>query len=521
MIALLVAVALVPSQVVKVVVYPDRAQVTRAETVACGTHKIVQFAAIPPSADRTSFRAHTDVGTLDGLRAESRPQTEAYSAEVQLLDDKLEQLAVEQRELDDARERQQQAARLAQDYAAVAHDLVGHEMTEPGPATKAWQAAFDRALEARLAAAAAVESNATHRRALERQREELEAKRARSSAASTRSTFLAEAIVSCPTGPGQQKTARVELSYVVGGASWSPAYAVRELGAGLQLVSYATVVQSTGEDWHAAELVLSTALPRDRATPPEIAPLKVWAESQRPPRKVIVGREEKHEHAEITSGETVMLDGRMRVAAQGLSVQLAVPERADVEGDGTPARLELGRSLLKAPVRLRSVPKLAPFVFRVAEATNAAPLPLLPGPVDVFRRGDFVARYQLERVAEGARFDLTFGLEEAVKVKRITVEELVREHGVLGPTRRRRFAYRFEVQNHLARAEEVEIAEPVPVSELGDVKVGIDASSTGGYALRAEDGIVTWRLKLAPGEKRTVELRYHIDVPASYDAGGS
>jgi uncharacterized protein (TIGR02231 family) len=517
MIALLVAAALVPSQVVSVVVYPDRAQVTRAETVACGAHKIVEFAAIPPAADRTSFRARTDVGTLDGLRAEARPQPLAYSAEVQAFDDKLEQLAVELRELDDARERQQQAARLAQDYAAVAHDLVGREMTEPAPATKAWQAAFDRALAARLAAAAAVESNAAHRRALERQREEIMAKRARASAAATRSTFVAEAIVSCAAG----KTVRVELSYVVGGASWSPAYAAREQGTGLQLVSYATVVQSTGEDWHGAALVLSTALPRDRATPPEIAPLKVWAESQRPPRKVIVGREELRAHAETTTGESVALDGRMRVAAQGLSVQLAVPERADVQGDGTPARLELGRSLLKAPVRLRSVPKLAPFVFRVAEATNAAPLPLLPGPVDVFRRGDFVARYQLERVAEGARFELTFGLEEAVKIKRTTVEELVREHGVLGATRRRRFAYRIEVSNHLSRAEEVEIAEPIPVSELDDVKVGIDASSTGGYAVRAEDGIVTWRLKLAPGEKRTVELRYHVDVPASYDAGGT
>src|SRR6185436_4381906 len=105
------------------------------------------------------------------------------------------------------------------------------------------------------------------------------------------------------------------------------------------------------------------------------------------------------------------------------------------------------------------------------EVTNAAPLPLLPGPVDVFRKGDFVARYQLERVGEGARFDLTFGLEEAVKVKRITVEELVREHNMLGATRRRRFAYRFEVTSHLPRAEEIEVAEHVPVSELDDIKV--------------------------------------------------
>jgi uncharacterized protein (TIGR02231 family) len=517
MIALVMVAALVPSQVVKVVVYPDRAQVTRAETVACGARQLVAFPAIPPSAERASFRAQIDVGTIDGLRAESRPQAEAYSAEAREVEAELEKLAGELRVLDDAAESAQQAARLAVDYAAVAGELVSREMTEPTPGTKSWQAAFDRALEARLAAAAAAEKSAGKRRVLERRRDELSAKQARLSAAAARATWIAEAIVSCPQG----RNARVELSYFVGGASWTPAYAAREEGATVQLTSFATVTQSTGEDWHAADLVLSTALPRDRATPPEIAPLKVWADSQRPPRKVIVGHEEYRPHAEDAKNEKTVVDGRLKVQEQGLSVQLTVPEKADVQGDGTPARLEVGRVTLRAPIRLRSVPKLAPFVFRVAEATNSAPLPLLPGPVDVFRKGDFVARYQIERVAEGARFDLTFGLEDAVKVKRTAIEELVREHGLLGPTRRRRFAYRFEVSSHLTRAEEVELSEHIPVSELDDVKVGIDGTTTAGYALRNEDGIVTWRLKLQPGEKRTVELRYHVDVPASYDAGGT
>jgi uncharacterized protein (TIGR02231 family) len=247
----------------------------------------------------------------------------------------------------------------------------------------------------------------------------------------------------------------------------------------------------------------------------------VWAVERQPPKKVIVGRQEYQAHAETTKGEAGGLAGRLRASDQGLSVQLAVPDKADVAGDGTPARLEVGRVTLKAPLRLRTVPKSAPFVFRVAEAVNSAPLPLLPGPIDVFRGGDFVARYDLERVPQGGRFDLTFGLEEAVKVKRVVVEELKRDEGILGPSRRRRFAYRFEVVNHLGRAEEVELSEHVPVSELDDVKVGIDPKSTSGWNLRAEDGIVTWKVKLAPGEKRVVELRYFVDVPAAYDAGST
>ena len=58
------------------------------------------------------------------------------------------------------------------------------------------------------------------------------------------------------------------------------------------------------------------------------------------------------------------------------------------------------------------------------------------------------------------------------------------------------------------------------MSELDDVKVELDTKkATAGYALDAADGIATWKRKLAPTEKRTVDLVFHVDVPSSYDSG--
>jgi len=519
---LLVTALLAPSKVVKVVVYPDRAQVTRQQSVACGAQQVVAFPGVPPSADPASFRAQVEGGTLDGLRAEEKPQAEPFGPEVQALDTEIEKIDAALRLLDDAREREAAAVQLAEQYLQVTQQAIGRELTEPSPNLKAWNAAFEQALTARLKAAAEAEASAGKRRALVRDRDQLTRKRARLTASTARLTWLAEAIVSCPAAQAP-RTAKVSLSYMVGGASWSPSYAARERGGNVELTTYATVRQSTGEDWNEAQVVLSTALPRDRATPPEITPLKVWADEQRPPRKVIVSREEYTKHAETGGEGQTRNDGaRLRVAAQGLSVQLAVPEPADVPGDGTPARLDVGKVTLKGRLELRSVPKMAPFVFRVAELTNAAPYPLLPGPIDLFRKGDFMARHELERIAQGERMRLTFGLEENVKVKRTVLEELKRDQGVLGPSRRRKFGYRFEVANYLSRADEVEISEHVPVSELDDVHVALDTkATTAGYQLRDQDGIITWHVKLKPGEKRTLDLHYAIDVPAAYDAGGT
>ena len=82
-------------------------------------------------------------------------------------------------------------------------------------------------------------------------------------------------------------------------------------------------------------------------------------------------RDEYVEHAETgattpPSGST----GRVEAQAQGLSVQLVVPDKSDVKGDGTPARLFVAKTRLKAAFAFRTVPKLYPYVFRVADGAT-------------------------------------------------------------------------------------------------------------------------------------------------------
>lgn len=320
------------------------------------------------------------------------------------------------------------------------------------------------------------------------------------------------------------------LSYLVGGVSWTPSYEARlsEAGDRIDLATFATVSQHSGEDWLGARLTLSTAMPRQDATPPELAPLWVRTAGEAPRTKIVVSRSEQTRHAEAPAGLAGDTRGgeaeaRIKAVDQGLSVQLQAPDPAEVRADGVPVRVFVGRTRLPAQLRLRTVPKLCPYVFRVADLVNRAPFPLLPGPMDLFSGGErgarFLGRHELERIGQGERFTLTFGIEDRVKVKREIVEEVARDRGFLGPSRRRRYGYRFQISSYLPRADVVELAEHVPVSELADIKVGLDGQTTPGYELRAPDGIVTWRLPLQPGARRDLALRYYIEVPASYDTG--
>ncbi len=504
------------SQVSSVVIYPDRAQVTRAQTVTCRGATTAVFEHIPPAASRESFRARAAGAILEGLTADTRtleatlaPEREKWEARGLELDREKEVVraaAAQALDLD----------KLSQGFTEVAVARVTQELIGPKPDTRAWAAAFDSALAVRLRAAKEARDALEKQRALDQRLAEVESELARLRTQGERSEQHVEVRVACPEGA----QVRVELTYLVGGTSWTPVYEARaEEAAGVvELTSLATVRQATGEDWAGAKLFLSTALPRQDATPPEVAPLYVSAHEQPKERKVLVRRDEQQQHAEAgVEGEA---EGQgLRVSSQGLSVQWEAQEATRVPGDGSAVRVRLGRHRLKADFSWRTVPKLHPVVFRVARLGNTTPFPLLPGPVSVFRDTGFLGNQRLERVAKGAPFELTFGLEEGLRVKRTVVEEVQRPKGLFGGKQRFRFVYRFQLTNLRAKAEKVDLSEHIPVSELKDVKVEMEQESTPGYALAAEDGIATWKVPLAPGEQRTVNLVFHVDAPSDYDTG--
>ncbi|MBZ4420736.1 mucoidy inhibitor MuiA family protein [Myxococcus sp. RHSTA-1-4] len=506
------------SQVSSVVIYPDRAQVTRARTVTCTHATTAVFEHLPPAASRESFRARATGATLEGLTAETRTREQELAPELAKWEARAVELDRELVTLDAAARQAKDLDRLSQGFTEVAVARVTHELTASKADTRTWASAFDSALAVRLRAVKEARDVAEKQRAVEQRQAEAEAELARLKTLAARSEQHVEVRLSCPEG----SQVRVELTYLVGGTSWVPLYEAREEEASgvVELTTLATVRQETGEDWAGAKLFLSTAQPRQDATPPEVTPLHVSAVQKPKERKVLVRREEQHAHAEAGAGAEDAEGQGLRVSAQGLSVQWEAQEATRVPGDGSAVRVRLGRHRLKANLSWRTVPKLHPVVFRVARLANTTPFPLLPGPVSLFRDTGFLGHQQLGRVAKGAPFELTFGLEEGLRVKRTVVEEVQRPKGLFGGKQRFRYAYRFQLTNLRERPETVELSEHIPVSELEDVKVELEPESTAGYTLAAEDGIATWKVKLAPGQERTVDLLFHVDAPSSYDTGG-
>lgn len=502
----------------RVVVFPDRALVTRVANVSCGTRAPVVFSDVPPAAARDSFRAQVRGGSVDGLSAELVTHEKEFSPKAEALRRQLEALHQERVTRTDELTRARALGSTGSRYAELATQLVSREMSVEQPNPKSWRAAYDAALGMGLSSAKQQSEAEAKLRELERREAELSLELDDVRGAMTRASWTVEVLATCASG-----SAEVALTYLVGGASWSAAYEARadEAKGTVELSTWATVSQGTGEDWSNVDLVLSTAVPSEDATPPEPGTLKVSAWEKPAEKKVLVRRDEYVARAQAgRGGGGAPNQGQAEARDEGLSVQLATPAKATVAGDRSPARLFVGKTTMKAAFGLRVTPKLYPVAFRVAEVTNQAPWPLLAGPVDSFRATGLVGRYPLERVARGAPFTLSFGLEDSVRVERTVLEELKRDAGLFNNKRRFTYRYRFELANYGKGAVEVQLADHLPVSELSDIAVTVDEKTTGGYTLEKDDGIARWKVALRPQEKKAIDFGFKVEVPSSYDTGG-
>src|SRR5207253_3003424 len=202
---------LLASQVARVVVFPDRAQVTRSAPAQCGTQAVkVEFNSLPPSADPSSLRATISEGGVESVDVIEEPRVTAFSAEVNTLEEQLRRLGAQLAALHDAREKAQSLDRLAGHLEDMSASLISTEIVQQ-PDVKAWRAAFAQTLQTRLEAARQRADAIARERDLQRQAGDARRKLARLGQARDRRERRAEVLVSCPSG----QTARVEPTSLV------------------------------------------------------------------------------------------------------------------------------------------------------------------------------------------------------------------------------------------------------------------------------------------------------------------
>jgi hypothetical protein len=202
----------------------------------------------------------------------------------------------------------------------------------------------------------------------------------------------------------------------------------------------------------------------------------------------------------------------------------------DVASDGAWHSVALTARAATAKVRHVAVPREQQDVFRVAEIENPFEGPLLPGPIDVYDRGQFLVTSEVDYTAPRGRVEVGLGVDPAVKIAR-NAEFHEEAAGMLRGTLRLVHAIAIEIDNTSQRAVDVEVRERVPVTREGDDEIEVtvgrvdpawepwapEPASPGARRLR---GGHRWRVSVAPAAKKLLRAAYDVRIPAKTELVG-
>jgi uncharacterized protein (TIGR02231 family) len=519
------------SEVSKVVVYPDRARVTRTAKVQLGkgSHQIL-VAGLPTNIDVSSLRAEgrgTAKVTLGALDVRHNHGVEARGERARALLERIRDLEDADRELADADE----AARFEQGYV---QQLVSKSTTQLGQETLARDGRAREAgeLVETLAdryrdAQAEIRRVRIARRDVAAQLEAVRAEYQQQTAGATSDDFRVAVAVEVKSAG----SFTLELTYGAWGSSWSPSYDARlDPDGGKVAMTYgAWVQQGTGEDWGDVDLLLSTARPALGLQGPGLSPwiLQQSAPPPKPGRSRSSGRakraEASYDYDDVASApamepmpeeEIYYADESVAQAtAVGTSIEFGIPGKVTVPGDGTRKRVTIANWSVDATIEYLATPAFTPFVWQTATIVNDQDWPLLAGELQAFMTDRYIGRSSIGQVPPGKELKLPFGVEERLAVERKLVSKGQGPKGAFGSKTSIEWKYSFELESFLDRPVTVKLQDRIPVSEYTRYVVKLYDESTPSDEQK-DRGILIWNVDLKAKGKAEVKLEYAVAFPA-------
>jgi uncharacterized protein (TIGR02231 family) len=326
----------------------------------------------------------------------------------------------------------------------------------------------------------------------------------------------------------------LDLATVITQAGWQPSYDVRLSSdtKTAELIFRAMVRQQTGEDWRNVDLTLSTARPSIGAAPPELRPWRISFFRPQPPMAApmtmsapapVIARKTARKQLESFKSDDSLAEESpagyvtAQISDEQSSIAFHVPRPLDIPSDGSWHGTVVAIEQLPVSMEFMALPKLAPYVFLKSEIVNRAAYPLLPGKVNTFTGNTYTGSSQLKKVAAGEKFDLFFGTDDQLTVKR---EELT-QHKEAGMFSKNRVSYRYRIELGNFRKEPltVTLRDQLPIAGDEEIKVSLDEPSIKPDEVKS-DGTVTWKAPLQAGEKKVLTFGIVVEYPKDREITG-
>jgi len=526
----------IPTNISRVVVYEDRAMVTRAgeSDISSGAQEII-IPGLPPMIVDDSVRVTGKSAgkvIITGTEVRRSYLVNPRRKEVEKLEEKIKVLKEDKSALDDGLRSLEMEKNFIAAIQSSVPEKISKEMLLTAPDPGAWNNVLKFIGQSSTEVFARGRKLKSEKKELNKQIAALEKELDQiQSFVSREAKEIAISVESAG-----ETSLKVEVSYVIRGATWRPVYDARadHNGGTVELTYRAEVRQKTGEDWENVKLALSTARPAIGGRPSELSPWYINIYMPAPQRQrrsyslskgaaPMAAMEMAMDEGDMEDEELELRFDNAEIARSGAAVTFEIPRDQDIPSDGTFHGMSVDRTEIKADYSYITTPKLAEFAYLMARCENIADYPLLAGKINLFLGPDFVGNSRLDTIAPGEEYDLYLGIDEDIKVKRELISEKTEKGGFFsGNTGYKNYHYRITLENFHKAAQDIIVLDQIPISRSTDITVELGKITPPTVKIkdREQPGIMSWKLELPPRIKKIIDFEFTVEYPKDKELSG-
>lgn len=316
---------------------------------------------------------------------------------------------------------------------------------------------------------------------------------------------------------------KLQISYLVSGASWLPSYDLRsELAEGKVNLTYkALITQNTGEDWKDIALTLSTNNPYQNKTKPELHPwyldyynygridgrLNGYANTPAPAmsdQKAKVPGNLGNEYEDKTIADFTTVIDKM------ISAEYKIDLPYTIESDGESHLVLVKNVDLKANYRYYTVPKLDAGAYLIAEISNIDNLNIVPGTANIFFDATYMGETYIDPTIMTDTMKLSLGMDPNLVVKRVLQKKELKEK-IIGNDVEKTFAYEITVKNLKSTNIDIVIEDQIPITTNGEIT--IEALNTAKADYDKSTGKLVWKTEVKTKEIKVFSYSFKVKYP--------
>lgn len=321
-----------------------------------------------------------------------------------------------------------------------------------------------------------------------------------------------------------------DLRYNVTSANWTPMYDIKvNPGKGPVKIQYrALVTQQTGLNWRGVNLTLSTTTPSTNRVVPTLNPYTIQLLDPQAYRPRPTAKYRRVAGAPVVN--SVQEEAREDMAVETKSVAIAATTADYTQTSETLISTEYEISLpytvpsnpqgqridiknLEAQARYEhaAVPRLDPAAYLVAYIKGWESYSLIPGEAKIYLDDSYVGESYMQFDSPDEEMQLSLARDPAISIKRENKSIKKRGPSSLESSAVKPYHWEITVRNNRKDQTEIVLKDLVPLS--GHEQLKVEEVKLDGGEKDEETNIVTWKLKLKPGETKKITLKYQLLYP--------